>query len=115
MKLSPWVLRKLEQFINGEDEVMPTKCGKDLIALFNAVGTKDVYEQGMPEGLSRTQYTRKQLTEINGTIKLQNRLELLVSPAWFDVQMPIAAAIKKMNTVLMMDGFRFEEIDILIK
>lgn len=116
MKLSDLTLESIKEFISGDNQLTPKLTGPNILKLFNQVGYKDVYkreEGGMPNSLSRNNYVKEKLYEINGTKNLTKLLEIVFDPRHFakDPEKDIKNAVEKINPLLQQDGYRLEEID----
>lgn len=69
-KLTELIALKLKQDKNGKSIDKNYLSGKDLVSLFNSLGFKDAYNngieaEGLPENCSRKDYTRNRLNQLN--------------------------------------------------
>ena len=113
MKLSDLTIESIKHFISGDNGLTPVLKGPMILKLFNQLGFKDIYDGGMPNGLSRNDYIIEKLREINGTKEMKNLLEIEFDPRHFaiDSNKNIEEAVKKINPLIQQDGFRLENID----
>lgn len=116
MKLSDLTIDSIKTFISGDNELTPGLSGTKILKLFNQVGFKDIYkwkDGGMPGKLSRNDYVFEKLTEINGTKRIIELVEIVFDPRHFanDASKEIAVAVEKFNPLIQQDGYRLENID----
>ncbi|WP_424035536.1 phospholipase D-like domain-containing protein [Prevotella melaninogenica] len=84
MKLSEYTIQQLVPFITGND-YPPTRSGRELVALFNTFGFRDVYKEGLPinpktgQNLSRKQYVEDRLLKLLGNNNLRLLLEQIIN------------------------------------
>lgn len=74
MNINSKSLEKLRELINEETEY---RSGPKLVSFFNELGSNDNYGQGFP---SRWFFTDEKLTQINGTLKLQECILKVFNP-----------------------------------
>lgn len=120
MQLAEYTLNSIKEFISGDNGLTPRLSGPKIIALFNAVGIKDIYDRsngGMPRSESRNEYVFKTLKEINGTKRIRNIIELIFDPRHFsnDTSLNRDLAVEKFNPLIQQDGYRLENIDSVYK
>ena len=117
MKLSEFTLNSLKEFISGDNGLTPYMTGPKIVKLFNQVGVRDIYENGMPENVSRNQYVFDKLKELNGQKEIIKIIEKVFDNRHFsqDVQLDIDKAVDKINPLIAHDGFRLENIDGIYK
>lgn len=107
MNITPFTIKELVPFING-DENPPRRSGPKLIELFNKFGTRDVYDElGMPDigkrngqRPSRKEYTKNRLQKISRSQKLRELLQNV-----FDELEDKEGSIDKLNEILSPEGF----------
>lgn len=84
MKLSEYTIQQLVPFITGND-YPPNRIGRELVALFNRFGFRDVYKKGLPtnpqtgQKLSRKQYVEDRLLKLLGNNNLRLLLEQIIN------------------------------------
>lgn len=86
MKISPFAIEELVPFITG-DEYPPKRKGRELVALFNKFGARDIYDElGLPDigkqnrqRPSRKEYAKARLIELNGQHKLRELITEVVN------------------------------------
>ncbi|MCF8380077.1 MAG: hypothetical protein K9H49_10900 [Bacteroidales bacterium] len=117
MKLSDFTLNSIKEFISGDNLFSPYLSGPKIITLFNEIGIKDIYDNGMPGNESRNAYVFKKLKEINGTKAIVRLIELVFDPRHFakDPKKSIEEAVHRFNPLIQQDGYRIENIDGLYK
>lgn len=104
MKLSELSIQSLVPFITGDNSPSPDKSGPEIIKFFNLFGINDEYSfqnGGLPESLSRRQYTEKTLKSLNDTYSLKTLIETLVDSRNVNNEDEIATAI---NQILKHDN-----------
>lgn len=77
MKLSEFSTNALRTIISGDDPLTQYKTGPNLVEFFNSFGSHDVYkwnDGGLPDSVSRNQYTNNKLIEFNGSRALSDIL-----------------------------------------
>jgi phosphatidylserine/phosphatidylglycerophosphate/cardiolipin synthase-like enzyme len=101
MKLSEYAIQNLRKIITGDQELTPNQSGSNLVALFNSFGVRDVYQGGLPDGMSRNSYAEDRLLKINGTENLAKIIEKVVSPSNFkDSILDIENAVEFVNRII---------------
>lgn len=101
MKLSEYAIQNLRKIITGDEELTPNQSGSKLVALFNSFGARDVYQGGLPDGMSRNNYAEDRLLKINGTENLAKIIEKVVSPANFqDSDLKVENAVEFVNRII---------------
>ncbi|WP_461791507.1 phospholipase D-like domain-containing protein [Pedobacter sp.] len=109
MKLSEYAIQNLRKIITGDEGLTPNMSGSNLVALFNSFGVRDTYKGGLPDGLSRTNYTESRLLQINGTAGLAALLEKIVTPAHFNgSDMKVEKAVEFINNIINEEKFALE-------
>ena len=107
MKISENTLDILKGFVTGDNNFTPTQKGKQLVHLFNSYGCNDFYDSGMPEGLSRGDYTFSRLKQINGTGDLKGLVEHVFSDAHFaDSSLDKVKAADRFNVQLIKENLK---------
>lgn len=127
MKLDDKSIEQLVPVINGDirdcDEpefslgLTIYKNGLQLVSLFNNYGyPKDVYNaegvRGLPDNLSRSQYTKSRLTGINNTKHLENLINNFVfSRNYTNTDYDIDAIAIYINNIIKYNGYELKLID----
>ncbi len=84
MKITPYAIEELVPFVTG-DKYLPSRTGRQLIALFNDFGSRDIYdESGLPDigkkngqRPSRKEYVKARLIELNSKPELRELLSIV--------------------------------------
>ncbi len=84
MNITAFVIAEIVPFITG-DKHHPSRTGRELIALFNKYGARDIYdEKGLPDigkkngqRPSRKEYVKARLNDLNNKIELRELLILV--------------------------------------
>ncbi|UZJ63203.1 hypothetical protein OKW96_11810 [Sphingobacterium sp. KU25419] len=109
MKLSPLTLSKISGFITGDNKNCPYRSGPEILELFNEVDILDTYKGGMPEGLSRTNYTKQTLTKINDSDKIAKILSLVFDSRLFaGTDYSFEECITQANIILARDNYSID-------
>jgi phosphatidylserine/phosphatidylglycerophosphate/cardiolipin synthase-like enzyme len=117
MKLSDLTIETIYQFFSGDNELTPELSGRLILKLFNHVGFRDVYRNGMPDKVSRNDYVKDKLYEINGNKTLRDLIEIIFDYRHFsqDSSKDIHLAVKEFNLLIKSDGYKLEEINDIYK
>lgn len=112
MKLSEFTINSIKEFFTGDNNFTPYLSGPKLIALFNSVGLRDMYDKGLPDGMSRNEYVQTRLKEINSTKQIIEVIQLLFDERHFlmDPTKDLAIAVDKFNGLIRPDGYKVELI-----
>lgn len=86
MTISAYAIEELVPFLTGND-YPPTRSGRELIALFNKYGCRDIYDEfGLPDigkqngqRPSRKEYTKARLSDLNERPELRELLTEMVN------------------------------------
>jgi hypothetical protein len=106
MKLSEYAIQNLAEIITGDKKLTPIQKGKQLVALFNSFGCRDLYNAGLPDGMSRNKYAENRLLFINNSSNIMKLIEQVVSPAHFiDSDLEIDEAVKFINKVINPENY----------
>lgn len=88
------------------------KSGRDLVAFFNNYGYRDVYENGLPDGLSRKKYTILKLKELNNTKQMEKLLnDFVFSRNYINTDFDINRIVKHINTLIKYCGYELMEVN----
>ncbi len=111
MKLTDYTLSFLKEYISGDNGLTPRLSGPQILEVFNSVGFKDLYTNGMPEGLSRNKYVLDRLKKINNSKNLKTVFEIIFSPRHFLINqdLDLKAAIERINKIISTEGYHFIE------
>jgi len=107
MKLSEYAIHNLQEIITGDKNLTPKLSGRDLVALFNKYGFRDIYRYAVPDGLSRNGYAESRMVQLSNKTELAQLLEFIVSAGHF-AQTPdlrIEAAVEFINNIINEEGF----------
>lgn len=116
MRLSSKSVSVLARFITGDIEQTPYLTGLQLVELFNAHGSDDVYEYGEGTFPSRWMYVEQKLEIINNTNNLIGVLEDLIDDRFYiDKDEDIKIAIKYLNDIIKYDGYQVEKVGLINK
>ncbi len=108
MKISDFAIEEITQFIIG-DRYTPNRSGRQLIALFNNYGARDIYdEHGLPDigkkngqRPSRKEYVRKRLSELNGKPEIRELFTAVINI--LDAK---TSHVYKLNEILSPENFQ---------
>ncbi len=111
MKISKFAIHEISDWIMGG------RTGKELVALFNQFGMRDIYDYksgGLPKlegqehtNTSRTNYTIDRIEKINDSPNLKNLIINLANNHEEEVQESYTTAI---NKVVVAEGYKLEKI-----
>jgi hypothetical protein len=112
MKVSDYTLNFLKEYISGDNQLTPRLSGPQILEIFNSVGFRDLYQNGMPDGLSRNKYILDRLKKINNSKGLKTVLEMVFSKRHFTQNdaLDIKVAIERVNKIISPDGYNFIEV-----
>lgn len=113
MKITPFAINKLVPFIKG-DEYPPSINGRDLVALFNKYGARDIYDDlGLPDigkrngqRPSRGEYVTAKLIALNNKPELR---ELLIFR--FNELKSKNSLIEKLNEILNPERYHVVQVE----
>jgi len=114
MKLSDFSLKELVEFIKGDNTPTVKRSGPELVNVFNANGTRDIYDfdnGGLPKlngrtmNTSRKDYVFDRLKQINDTINLINLILTVINDSDEELKVTIAADI---NKIISPEGYKVE-------
>lgn len=80
LRLSERTIKALGKVVTGDERLSPYRNGPNLVALFNELGSNDVYGQGFP---SRWAYTEDSIRKINEKSELFRLIEMVFDPREF--------------------------------
>ena len=106
LEVSKLTIEALKGFVTGENKLTPYMSGPELIKFFNAFGLNDEYSPshgGLPNGLSRNEYTFDRLSTLNGTVEFQSLVESIADHRKVDFPDDIAVRI---NNLIKHDGYK---------
>ena len=109
MKLSDLSIHTIAEMILGDDGPSPYMKGSEIIKFFNMFGIRDVYDSsngGLPDGLSRKQYTLRTLQSLNNTHSLKSLIESLTDSRRVQNEDEIAEAL---NSIIKHDGYSLQK------
>ncbi len=109
MKLSDLSIHTIVDIILGDNAPSPRMTGSEIIKFFNIYGIRDVYDSsngGLPNALSRKQYTLNILKSLNNLPILKLLVEGLVDSRRVKNEDEIAEAI---NLIIKHDGYSLEK------
>lgn len=116
MKLSDLSLEHLVTIINGDCKYTPYLSGPKIIEIFNMIGIRDIYSGGLPENLSRGQYVKKILFELNNTLELRKLIEIVFdSRNFLETEFDIEVAVENLNKIILHDKYKLENFDGIYK
>ena len=116
MKLSDLSLKHLVPIINGDCEYTPYLSGPKIIEIFNMIGIRDLYSGALPGNLSRGQYVKKILFELNNTLGLRKLIEIVFdSRNFLETEFDIEIAVENLNKVILHDKYKLENFDGIYK
>lgn len=103
MKIAYRTIQEFGRIITGDSSITPYKTGSDLVRFFNELGFNDRYEEGFP---SRWKYTEDCLISMNRDGMIKKALLTYLNPVNFvENKNQLTAAIEKLNTYLIYDGY----------
>jgi phosphatidylserine/phosphatidylglycerophosphate/cardiolipin synthase-like enzyme len=111
MKITQFAIDKLVSFITG-DGYPPSKSGRELIALFNNYGARDVYDEfGLPDigkrngqRPSRKEYVKKRLEKLNNSPEMRDLLTFRFNELISETN------IQKLNEILNSENFQVVQV-----
>lgn len=111
MKLTEYTLSFLKEYVSGDNGLTPRLTGPKILEVFNTVGFKDIYTNGMPDNLSRNQYVLDRLKKINNSKNIKTVLEIIFSPRHFllNESLDIKTAVERVNKIISTEGYHFIE------
>lgn len=111
MKLTDYTLNFLKEYISGDNGLTPRLTGSMILEIFNSVGFKDLYSNGLPDNLSRNQYVLDRLKKINDSKQLKTVLEIIFSNRHFTLSenLDIKVAVERINKIIITEGYHFIE------
>lgn len=123
MKLSDYTISTIIKFFadsyNDNDilGLTPYMSGTKLVEFFNKAGCRDIYNEGMPDGLSRPAYVQDRLKGLSGTVRLVTIIENLFDTRHFstDRLKDIDFAVLEFNKLIAPDGYSLEKINEIYK
>lgn len=123
MKLSDYTISTIIKFFadsyNDNDilGLTPYLSGTKLVEFFNKAGCRDIYNEGMPDGLSRPVYVQDRLSRLSGTAELVTLIENLFDTRHFssDRSKDIDFAVLEFNKLIAPDQYRLEKINEVYK
>jgi phosphatidylserine/phosphatidylglycerophosphate/cardiolipin synthase-like enzyme len=112
MKITPFAIDKLVPFITGDD-YPPSRSGRELIALFNNYGARDIYDElGLPDigkkngqRPSRKEYVKARLEKINNTPEMRDLLTSRFNELISETN------IQKLNEILNPENFQVLQVE----
>jgi phosphatidylserine/phosphatidylglycerophosphate/cardiolipin synthase-like enzyme len=107
MKLSEYAIHNLQDIITGDKKLTPNLSGRDLVALFNKYGFRDIYRGAVPDGLSRNGYAESRMVQLSNKPELARLLEFIVSSSHFAESpgLSIKDAVQYINNIINEEGF----------
>lgn len=113
MKLSEYAIHNLQEIITGDMKLTPGLSGRDLVALFNKYGFRDIYRGSLPDGLSRNGYAESRMVQLSNKPELARLLEFIVSSSHFakTSDLRIKDAVEFINTIINEEGFALAFIE----
>ena len=116
MEISSKSIPLLARFITGDINQTPYLTGLELVDLFNAHGSDDVYEYGKGTFPSRWMYVEQKLEIINGSDNLIGVLEDLIDDRFYlDKEEDLETAVKYLNDIIKFDGYQAERVGLVYK
>jgi len=111
MKLTEYTLSFIKEYVTGDNGLTPRLTGPKILEVFNSVGFKDLYSNGMPDNLSRNQYVLDRLKKINDSKNLKTVLEIIFNPRHFllNESLDIKTAVERVNKIISTEGYHFIE------
>jgi len=107
--VSDLTIKAINPFVTGDGSISPYMSGPSLVDFFNAFGLDDEYDHqggGLPNALSRNQYSLLKLKELNGKSVFKLVLESLADARKSNNQDEIA---DKIHEFIKFDGYSFEK------
>lgn len=112
MKLSNLTINKISEFVTGESQLSPYRSGRELTELFNEVDIPDIYQYGnggLPDSMSRSNYTKDRLNKINDSENIAKILTLIFDSRLFvGTEYDFEKCIKQANQILSYDNVSIE-------
>jgi hypothetical protein len=116
MTISPKSIPPIARFITGDIDQTPYLTGLELVELFNAHGSDDVYEYGKGTFPSRWMYVEQKLEIINNSDHLIGVLEELIDDRFYlDKEEDLETAVKYLNDIIKYDGYQVEKVGLIKK
>ncbi len=100
MKVSDFAIQELVKFVNSDDIESRRRSGPELVKFFNSFGLRDVYARpgGLPNGVSRKEYTAQALAQVNGKADFRKLVESLLIGLDLQCASETATAINQIIT-----------------
>lgn len=125
MKLDDYSIEQLVPVINGDirnDEseyclgLTIHKSGRNLVDFFNNYGYRDIYNapgvRGLPDNLSRKEYTKLKLKELNDTKDMENLInDFIFSRNYANTDYDIHKIADYINNIIKYNGYELKLID----
>lgn len=107
MKLSEYAIHNLQEIITGDMNLTPKLSGRELVALFNKYGFRDIYRNVVPDGFSRNGYAESRMVQLSNKPELARLLEFIVSSSHFakSPDLSIDDAVQYINNIINEEGF----------
>ncbi len=114
MNLTDYALNELKTTVSGDNGLTPYQSGPQLVALFNSFGNDDSYGHGFP---SRNDYVLKNLRKLNGSDKLREVFEIILSARHFRAnrELDLQLAVDDVNIVIRDEGYELRNINDIYK
>lgn len=109
MNVSKLTLNSLKKIITGDDSTSDYMSGPDLVVFFNNFGIVDSYDfknGGLPNALSRNDYTLASLETLNGNKNFKDMLEAIVDNRKTN---NIDIVADEVNEIIKYDGYSLEK------
>lgn len=113
MKLSAYAIHNLKEIITGDSNLTPVLSGRQLVALFNKYGFRDIYHGAVPDNLSRNNFAESRMSELNNKVELAHLIEFIVSANHFKEtpNLNLEDAVLHINNIINEEGFGLAFID----
>lgn len=119
MKLTDFTISRIIKFFadsyipEEQLQLTPYLGGSQLVELFNKAGLRDIYENALPDKLSRPAYVSNRLKKLSGSPELVLLIESLFDEKHFskDYFKDIDKAAIEFNKLIQTDGYKIEKID----
>lgn len=102
----------LKDIITGDSELSPYQSGPKLVDWFNPFGFDDEYLGGLPDNMSRGNYTLNRVNQINDNGDMKKFIESIVDFRRFigEPELNIQRVVEAVNAIIANDEYKLENV-----